>query len=145
MSKVEDFLTASEEQEIVDAIVVAENRTSGEIRVHLEGSTNKDHYQRAQEVFHTLKMDNTKDANGVLLYVAVLDKKFVILGDKGIHAVVPSNFWDSTKNTIQEHFAKGLFKQGIIAGITMAGHELKEHFPWQKDDTNELSNEISKG
>ena len=145
MSKVEDFLTASEEQEIVDAIVVAENRTSGEIRVHLEGSTKKDHYQRAQEVFHTLKMDNTKDANGVLLYVAVLDKKFVILGDKGINAVVPSNFWDSTKNTIQEHFAKGLFKQGIIAGITMAGHELKEHFPWQKDDTNELSNEISKG
>ena len=106
MSKVEDFLTASEEQEIVNAILEAEKNTSGEIRVHIEAHTNKDHYERAKEIFHLLKMDNTKQENGVLIYVAVNDRKFVICGDKGIDAVVPENFWQSTKNIIQFHLKK---------------------------------------
>ena len=145
MSKVEDFLTAQEEKEIVDAILKAERNTSGEIRVHIEAHTRLDHYQRAQEVFHLLKMDNTKEENGVLIYVAVNDKKFVICGDKGINKIVPPNFWESTKDAIQEHFKKGEFKDGIVAGILTAGDELQTHFPWQPNDTNELSNEISKG
>ncbi|MGB2759456.1 TPM domain-containing protein [Maribacter sp. Hel_I_7] len=145
MSKVEDFLTASEEQEVVGAILEAEKNTSGEIRVHIEAHTRKEHYERAKEVFHLLKMDNTKQENGVLIYVAVNDKKFVICGDKGIDAVVPKDFWQSTRNSIQRHFEKGEFKEGLVAGIIKAGEELNSHFPWQSDDTNELSNEISKG
>ena len=145
MSKVEDFLTAEEEKEIVDAILKAERNTSGEIRVHIEAHTRLDHYKRAQEVFHLLKMDNTKEENGVLIYVAVNDKKFVICGDKGINKIVPPNFWQTTKDAIQEHFKKGEFKDGIVAGILTAGNELQTHFPWQSNDTNELSNEISKG
>ncbi|SFR50470.1 TPM domain-containing protein [Maribacter stanieri] len=145
MSKVEDFLTASEEQEVVGAILEAEKNTSGEIRVHIEAHTRKEHYERAKEVFHLLKMDNTKQENGVLIYVAVNDKKFVICGDKGIDAVVPTDFWQSTRNSIQTHFEKGEFKEGLVAGIIKAGEELNSHFPWQSDDTNELSNEISKG
>jgi uncharacterized membrane protein len=145
MSKVEDFLTAQEEKEIVDAILKAERNTSGEIRVHIEAHTRLDHYQRAQEIFHLLKMDNTKEENGVLIYVAVNDKKFVICGDKGINRIVPSDFWQTTKDAIQEHFKKGEFKDGIVAGILTAGKELETHFPWQSNDTNELSNEISKG
>ena len=145
MSKVEDFLTAQEEEEIVDAILKAERNTSGEIRVHIEAHTRLDHYQRAQEVFHLLKMDNTKEENGVLIYVAVNDKKFVICGDKGINNIVPPDFWQSTKDVIQEHFKKGNFKEGIVAGILSAGKELETHFPWRFNDTNELSNEISKG
>lgn len=145
MSKVEDFLTASEEQEIVDAILKAEKNTSGEIRVHIEAHSKIDHYKRAQEVFHLLKMDNTKHDNGVLIYVAVKDRKFVICGDKGIDKVVPKDFWQSTKDSIQHHFKKGAFKDGLVAGILQAGAELNNHFPWQADNTNELSNEISKG
>lgn len=145
MSKVEDFLTESEEQEIVDAILEAEKNTSGEIRVHIEAHTKLDHYKRAQEVFHLLKMDNTKEKNGVLIYVAINDRKFVICGDKGIDKVVPPDFWQSTKNSIQGHFQKGAFKDGLIAGILKAGTELNSHFPWQPNDSNELSNEISKG
>ncbi|MBT8180201.1 MAG: TPM domain-containing protein [Eudoraea sp.] len=144
MSKVEDFLTADEEQEIVDAILESEKNTSGEIRVHIETSTSIDHYIRAQEVFHLLKMDNTKEGNGVLIYVAVDDKKFVICGDKGIDEVVPKDFWNSTKDVIQNNFKEGKFKEGIINGILMAGKELKAHFPWNPNDANELSNEISK-
>jgi len=78
MSKVEDFLSKKEEEEIVDAIRTAEKNTSGEIRVHIEKSANGDSFDRALEVFHYLKMDNTKEQNGVLIYVAVVDKHFVI-------------------------------------------------------------------
>jgi uncharacterized membrane protein len=145
MSKVEEFLTKKEEQEIVSAIRIAEKNTSGEIRVHIEATTDVAHYERALEVFHFLEMNTTKDANGVLIYVAVNDKKFVIYGDKGINDAVPEDFWNSTKDTIQNHFKKGAFKQGIVDGILKAGEELQAHFPYQQDDVNELSNEISKG
>lgn len=145
MSKVEEFLTKEEEQEIITAIKTAEKNTSGEIRVHIESTSDKDPYKRALEVFHLLEMNKTKDANGVLVYVAVHDKKFVICGDKGINKVVPKDFWNSTKDVIQNQFKVGNFKQGIVDGILKAGEELKTHFPWQKDDENELSNEISKG
>ena len=145
MNKVEAFLTAEEEQEIVDAILEAEKNTSGEIRVHIESSAQMDHFSRAQQVFHFLKMDNTKDENGVLLYVAVDDKKFVIYGDRGIDKAVPKGFWESTKDVIAQHFKECAFKKGIVAGILKAGEELEEHFPWHHGDRNELSNEVSKG
>ena len=145
MSKVEAFLSPQEEEEIVDAILKAEKNTSGEIRVHIEASAKLNHFSRAQQVFHFLKMDNTKDENGVLLYVAVEDKKFVIYGDKGIDKAVPKGFWDTTKETISSHFKEGNFKQGIIDGVLKAGKELETHFPWHHNDTNELSDAISKG
>ncbi|MCH4554040.1 TPM domain-containing protein [Aestuariibaculum lutulentum] len=145
MSKVEDFLTESEEQEVVEAIRKAELKTSGEIRVHLEKTSKGDAYKRALEVFHLLKMDNTKEQNGVLIYVAVEDKAFVICGDKGINDVVPKDFWNSTKDIIQSHFKTGNFKQGLVDGVLKAGKELETHFPWQHGDVNELSNDISKG
>lgn len=145
MSKVEAFLTKEEEQEIVSAIRIAEKNTSGEIRVHIEASADKDHYERALEVFHLLEMNATKDANGVLIYVAVKDKKFVIYGDKGINEVVSKDFWNNTKDVIQNHFINDNFKQGLIDGILSSGEELKHHFPYQQDDIDELSNDISKG
>ena len=94
MSKVEDFLTKEEEQEIVEAIRMAEKNTSGEIRVHLEKTTPMDAYDRAMEVFHELKMDETELQNGVLIYLAVEDRRFVICGDKGINDVVQDDFWN---------------------------------------------------
>ena len=145
MSAVEDFLTAEEEQEIVEAILEAEKNTSGEIRVHIEPTAKMDHFSRAQQVFHMLKMDNTKDANGVLIYVAVKDRKFVIYGDKGIDREVPKGFWDSTRDLMASYFKKGDFKNGIIQGVLKAGEELQAHFPWDHNDTNELSDEVSKG
>ncbi|KAB8151689.1 TPM domain-containing protein [Kordia sp. TARA_039_SRF] len=145
MSKVEDFLTAEEEQEIIAAIRTAERKTSGEIRIHIEDHVEIDSFDRALEVFHLLKMDNTKLRNGVLIYVAVRDRKFVIYGDEGINNVVPNNFWNATRDLMREHFTKGNFTQGLIAGILQAGKELQQHFPWDVDDENELSNEISKG
>jgi uncharacterized membrane protein len=145
MSKVEDFLSAEEEREIVQAILRAEKNTSGEIRVHIEAHTRLEPIDRAKEVFHTLKMGNTQQENGVLIYVAVNDRKFAIYGDRGIDKVVPDGFWDSTRDAIQAQFRKKDFKQGIIDGILKAGKELQTHFPWQQGDINELSDEVSKG
>ncbi|MDU8885634.1 TPM domain-containing protein [Yeosuana sp. MJ-SS3] len=140
---IEEFLSTTEEQEIVEAIRIAEQNTSGEIRVHLENSSKGNIEKRALEVFYTLKMENTKLQNAVLIYVAVNDKQFAIYGDQGINHVVPSNFWDSTKNLIEQHFKKGQFKQGLIDGILKAGEQLKLHFPIAINDINELPNDIT--
>ena len=144
MSKTEDFLSKAEEQEIVQAIVEAEKNTSGEIRVHIEEHSEKSPLDRAQEVFFELKMNETQDRNGVLFYICVSDKKFAIIGDKGINDVVESDFWDCTKDTVIANFKERNFKKGLVEGILRAGERLKKYFPYQSDDTNELSNEISR-
>lgn len=145
MSKVEDFLTKEEEQEIVEAIRIAEKNTSGEIRVHIERTTTMDTYDRAKAIFHELKMDETELKNGVLIYLAVDDHHFVICGDKGINDVVGADFWNCTRDAMVAQFKQNKFKQGLVDGILRAGEQLKKYFPWQEGDSNELSNEISKG
>lgn len=144
MSKVEAFLSEEEEQEIIFAIQQAEKMTSGEIRVHLESDLHKDPHERALEVFHALKMDQTKLHNAVLFYVAVNSHAFVIYGDKGINKVVNLDFWESTKNLVITKFKKQQFKEGLIAGILETGKQLQSLFPLKIDDKNELPNEISK-
>jgi uncharacterized membrane protein len=144
MSKTTPFLSTQDEEAIVSAIKDAEKKTSGEIRVHIEAHTDEDHYEHALKVFGELRMHETELRNGVLFYVAVNDHKFVILGDKGINDKVADDFWGATKEMMQNHFRKAAFKQGLVDGILKAGHELKTHFPYQDDYTDELSNEISK-
>jgi uncharacterized membrane protein len=145
MAKTETFLSKEDEQEIVQAIVSAEKNTSGEVRVHIEKHSNKTPLERAQEVFFELHMNETKDRNGVLFYVCVADKKFAIIGDEGINKVVESDFWDCTKDIVISNFKGANFKNGLVEGILRAGERLKKYFPYQSDDQNELSNEISKG
>ena len=143
MSKVEDFLNNAEEAAVVNAIRIAEKNTSGEIRVHLESHSHIDVFERAAEVFEFLHMDNTKNSNGVLIYVAVEDRNLVIMGDKGINDVVAADFWETTKDVIVGHFSSGNMKDGLVAGILKAGEQLKTYFPYQAGDRNELSDSIS--
>lgn len=89
-------------------------------------------------------MNETKDKNGVLFYVCVADKKFAILGDKGINEVVEADFWDCTKEVVLSNFKVKNFKKGLVEGILRAGERLQHYFPYQSDDENELSNEISR-
>src|SRR6476620_10695741 len=140
MSKVDNFLTKEEEAEIVTAIRMAEKETSGEIRVHIERTSTVEPFERAKEVFHLLKMDATKLKNGVLIYLAVDDRTFVVCGDKGIDDVVGADFWNTTKDIMASFFKNGDFKQGLIAGIKMAGDQLRLYFPCQDDDQDELDN-----
>ncbi|WP_457609568.1 TPM domain-containing protein [Lutibacter sp.] len=145
MPKVEDFLTKEQEQKLIQTIKVAEKNTSGEIRVHIEKTSEKPPMDRALEVFHFLKMNETELKNGVLLYVAIESKQFAIIGDEGIHNKVTSSFWDSTKEIVLSHFARNEFAKGLELGILEVGEKLKNYFPYQSNDTNELSDEISKG
>lgn len=145
MSKVEDFLTAKEEQQIVAAIKLAEKNTSGEIRVHIEKETKTPPLDRAKEVFLLLKMDQTNAQNGVLFYIAIQNKQFAIYGDIGIYQQTTPNFWDDEKNLVLQYFAKKQQAKGLILAIERVGEKLKKLFPYKTDDSNELSDEISKG
>jgi len=141
---IEEFLSTTEEKEVVEAIRIAEKNTSGEIRVHLENTSKGAIENRALEVFSILKMHNTRLHNGVLIYVAVQDKAFAIFGDKGINKLVAADFWANTKTVIENHFKSGDYKEGLVDGILHAGEQLKKHFPYSDLDQNELDNEISK-
>lgn len=140
-----DHFTKEQQKQIVEAIKQAEHNTSGEIRVHIEDTCKIDVLDRAADVFAMLKMHKTELRNGVLFYLSVEDRKFAILGDAGINAKVPSNFWESVKETVLEQFKLGNNTEGLVKGILMAGEKLKAHFPFQKNDVNELSDEISFG
>lgn len=145
MAAPNDFLSAEDEKAIVDAIQQAENNTSGEIRVHIENSSEKPPLERAQEVFHFLDMHATAARNGVLFYVGVQDRSFAIIGDEGIDKAVEPDFWDCTKDVVIDNFKGGRFKEGLIAGILRAGERLKAYFPYTSEDANELPDTISRG
>jgi len=134
-----------EEDAIVASIASAEMNTSGEIRVHIEMKCKKEPYERAIEVFYKLEMQKTVLRNGVLIYVALEDRKLAILGDAGINEVVPINFWSSTKEKMIEHFKEENFAQGISEAVASVGNHLKKYFPRESNDTDELSNELSRG
>lgn len=140
---VENFFSKEEKNQISEAISAAELNTSGEIRLHVEGHCKIDVLDRAAYVFEKLKMHETAQRNGVLFYLAVYDRKFAILGDAGINQLVPENFWDETKEIMLNLFKEVKLAEGISTGIRMAGEQLKANFPYQKDDINELSDEIS--
>ncbi len=145
MSKVEDFLTTVEESQIIEAIKTAEKNTSGEIRVHLETSSDGSPIERAKELFGLLKMNETKDQNGVLFYVAVDDRQFAVLGDVGIDKVVSGDFWNSIKNKVINRFLEGNYTLGLQEGILETGKKLQEYFPYESNDIDELPNDISLG
>ena len=122
---------------------MAEKQTSGEIRLHLEKKSKSNIYGRAVKIFRKIGMDQTAQKNGVLIYFATTDHKFVILGDKGIHEVVPENFWNDIADLMAEKFKQNQFSEGLREGITRIGEKLRSHFPFQEDDVNELSDDIS--
>ncbi|HEV7351363.1 TPM domain-containing protein [Telluribacter sp.] len=146
MSSEQEFLGPQDQQQIVAAIKQAENKTSGEVKVHIEKNCpDETALERAKVVFEELGMQNTALKNGVLFYLAYEDHKFAVIGDKGIYELVPHDFWDSTKELLRHHFSRGEFTEGLCNGIREAGKQLKTYFPYQSDDINELPDDISFG
>ncbi|MGI9527040.1 MAG: TPM domain-containing protein [Weeksellaceae bacterium] len=137
------YFTEEEEHSIIKAIQAAENMTSGEIRVHISQNPHNGGLEAAKKVFADLRMFNTKYHNGVLLHISTGSKTFSIYGDEGIDKVVPDNFWESTRDIMQELFNKGEFVEGIKAGVENVGIVMKAHFPLDEYDKNELSDQIS--
>jgi len=128
------------------AIAAAERETSGEIRVSVTrffwGSVRR----AAERAFDRLGMTHTKDRNGVLFFVVPARRKFVVLGDAGIHAKVGQEFWECVARLMSEHFRKGEFTDGLVAGIGEAGRELAAAFPYDPTvDVNELADDVDFG
>jgi uncharacterized membrane protein len=140
---IKTFLTKEQQDQITGAIAEAEKKTSGEIRVHLEKKCKNSPEKRAIEIFNLLKMFSTAQRNGSLIYIAIEDRKFAVIGDKGINEIVPENFWDSIRDQMILNFSKNDYANGIVEGIKVIGEKLKEHFPYQTNDKNELTDEIS--
>ena len=140
-----NFFNQDQKLAITQAITQSELQTSGEIRLHIDSDCKVNVLDSAALIFRKLKMHKTELRNGVLFYLAVTDKKFAILGDKGINEKVPENFWDNIKELMLDYFKRQQFTEGLCKGIEMAGEKLKTHFPLQSNDTNELTNEISIG
>lgn len=143
MPSARNFFTAEQQQQIVHAITAAEQRTSGEIRIHLEEKCSGDPVERAKTIFSKLGMHKTELRNGVLIYLAVSDRQFAIIGDAGIDAKVPIDFWVSVRDAMLTHFKQGAFAEGLVTAIHEAGDKLAIYFPVSSDDKNEVSNEIS--
>lgn len=142
---VQKYFTEENKLQITNAIRAAEMNTSGEIRVHIEKYCKGDVLDRAAYVFEKMEMHKTQLRNGVLFYLAVDDHQFAILGDAGINQKVPEDFWETTKELVLSKFKEGNLTEGLTSGILMAGEQLKAHFPYLKNDVDELSNEISFG
>ena len=143
MSNAITILNREEDHRIVKAIKQAEKNTSGEIKVHIENHCKGNVEERSLFVFNRLKLNKTKLRNGVLIYLAVKDHKFAILGDEGINKVVEDGFWNDVKDLMQSRFKENRFADGLEEGIMRCGEKLKNFFPYQSDDTNEVPDDIS--
>ena len=138
------FIAQLDQPRIVAAIDTAEKQTSGEIRVHIQPRVgNQEIRTEAERTFERLGMTKTELRNGVLLFIACEEQRFVILGDSGINEKVPSGFWDEIAAALTARFKSKEFTDGIVDAIHSAGDQLKQYFPRAHDDRNELTNEIN--
>jgi uncharacterized membrane protein len=124
-----------------------ELNTSGEIVVSIKEKRGlrqrrKSIRQLAESEFKRLKMGNTRDKTGILLFLVLQSKEFTVLADSGIHEKVGDSAWEGIRDLLAGHFKKGLFSEGIIKAVTTMGELLASHFPIKPDDTNELSNKV---
>jgi uncharacterized membrane protein len=142
-----DYFSPAEREEICRAITEAEKKTSGEIRVFVEGRCPHDNpLNRAQEVFAQLNMQKTEARNGVLVYLAMKDRRLAVYGDEGIHARVGGDWWQQEINSLIVRFRDQQFVAGLKTIIHDIGDALRTHFPFdEKGDRNELPNEIVLG
>jgi uncharacterized membrane protein len=139
------LFSKEEENLIIESIKKAELQTSGEIKIHIEPSLQKELIQRTQEVFLSLNLNQTKLRNAVLVIIVEQDRKIAVWGDEGINKVVPENYWNDIINQLSNDFKNNNKCNGLCTAIENIGNKLKHFFPLQKDDINEISNTISYG
>lgn len=137
----------SEMEKIETAIAASEMKHSGEIRFAIESSlplkalwNDEEMHERAIEVFSLLRVWDTEDNNGVLIYLLLADKKVEITADRNINKVVGKEEWQRICNLMQAEFQAGHFGNGVVAAVEEIGQLLEQHFPYTQGDNNELSN-----
>jgi len=142
--KQEDFFSHNEKEQILQAIRLAEQRTSGEIRIFVESRCSYvDAIDRAAELFFQLRMDATTERNGVLLYIAAKDHQVAVFGDEGIHQKVGAKYWETEVAKMLRHFREQHLVDGVVECINDIGEALHQHFPYNRGaDKNELPDDI---
>jgi len=141
--KPHDFFNQLQHDAIVKSIGEAESKTSGEIRIFVTHKEPVDAVAAAQKQFTRLKMDHTKERNGVLIFVAPRARKFAIIGDREVHAKCGDVFWKEVADEMADYFRRSDFTNGIVHGVTRAGALLALHFPRRPGDINQLSDDIA--
>ncbi len=136
------FLTPEEKRRVEEAIARAEDRTSGEIRVVISRKARGDPLEAARRAFARLRMHETRERNGVIIFLAVADRRFAIFGDEGIHRIVGQEGWEHIRDGMAERFGKGDFAGGLVYAVEEVGKVLAESFPHRADDVNELPDEV---
>ncbi len=145
-SRTRKVLRSIDTRRIEDAIRAAEHRSSGEIRVSVAPLFWGDVRRLAEKAFKRLGMTATKQRNGVLFFVVPSRRRFVVLGDRGIHEKVGQEFWERITLAMSDRFKAGDFTEGIVRGIHEVGEQLATHFPYQGEaDVNELPDEVDFG
>ena len=139
-----EFFTDEEKQTIVDAVRIAEQRTSGEVRVFVESRCRYvNAIDRAVEIFENLKMQNTELRNATLVYVAIKDRQLAVFGDEGIHQKVGNEYWANEVVKMINAFNRDNIAEGIRQCVLNIGEALAMHFPYDRGtDKNELPDDI---
>ena len=138
-----EFLSNIDMTSLVEAIKTAEHQSTGEIRVHIDSTTESQNAKVAYEIFKSLNMEHTVHRNAVLFHVNFEQKYLTIIGDTGIHKVVKQSFWDHLHDNITHEFSKENYCGGLKSAILKTGVELKKYFPLEGENENELSDEIT--
>jgi uncharacterized membrane protein len=141
--KYDDFIRSMDESRLIAAIQKAESATTGEIRLCLARGAEPDPLAAARRAFVRLGMDQTRDRNGVLIFVAPRGQTFAILGDEGIDQRCGADFWKELTAQLGSEFATGRWASGLEAVIATLGEVLARHFPRRPGDTNELPDQIA--
>ncbi|MBS1747447.1 MAG: TPM domain-containing protein [Bacteroidetes bacterium] len=138
------FFSAEEEAKIVEAIRLAEQNTSGELRLYIERKNRfVDPLDRAAEIFMQLKMYETANRNAVLIYVATVHHELAVFADEGIYQKSGQEFWNNAVRNMISEFKKDNYTEGIIDIIQKTGQSLSTHFPYvSSTDKNELPDDI---
>jgi uncharacterized membrane protein len=143
MALARSFFNESEQKMLVNAIAKAEMNTSGEIRLHLENFCVGNELSAARKIFTGLKMHQTAERNGVLIYIATVSHKIAIVGDEGIHQKLGAEYWEALVKKLIEQFRANKKAEALAECIIECGEQLGKYFPRKGDDKNELSNTIS--
>jgi uncharacterized membrane protein len=143
MSTAKKFFSAAEKNAIVNAIRKAESQTSSEIRVHVEDNCESDVINRAIAVFNKIGMQKTPLRNAVLIYIAVADRKFAVIGDEAMNNKVAPDYWTTISMQLGNSFKNGHYGKGVMDAIETIAATLSAHFPILKSDTNDLPDDIS--
>ena len=140
---VRQFASEADLEAVRQAISEAEAGTSAEIRVHLDHRCPVDPMARARDVFERLSMHRTAARHGVLVYVAIADRKLAVIGDRGIHERVGEGYWQRLVADVLAHFREERPRDGLLHAVAALGAALRQHFPRSPDDRNELRDEVS--